>query len=55
MTRKFDFIPFIPNYEWIREQMKADLEYRLKNRLYKTSLGRPLYERINIQLITTQE
>lgn len=55
MTRKFDYIPFIPNYEWIREQMKADLEYRLKNRLYKTSLGRPLYERINIQLITTQE
>lgn len=55
MTRKLDFIPNIPNYEWTREQMKIDLEYRLKNRLCKTSLGRPLYERINIQIITTQE
>lgn len=55
MTRKLNTIPHIPNYEWIRQQMNADLEYRLKSRKKQTSLGRPLYERINVQLITTQE
>lgn len=35
--------------------MGEDLRYRLKSRNAKTSLGRPLYYRINIQLITTQE
>lgn len=35
--------------------MIDDLSYRLENRQERTSLGRPLYYRINIQLITTQE
>lgn len=35
--------------------MNDDLQYRLINRGEKTSLGRPLYYRINVQLITTQE
>lgn len=55
MSRKLSFIPHIPDYKYIREQMVNDLEYRLKIRKEKTSLGRPLYERINVQLIMTQE
>lgn len=55
MSRKFNFIPYIKNYDWIRNQMKEDLNYRLTNRFEKTSLGRPLYYRINVQLIMTQE
>lgn len=55
MTRKLDFIPEIPNYEYIRQQMKADLDYRLQNRKTRTSLGRPLYYRINVQVIMTHE
>lgn len=55
MSRKFDFIPQIPNYEWIRQQMSADLAYRLQDRQVRTSLGRPLYYRINVQIIMTQE
>lgn len=55
MSRKLNFIPYIPNYEYILNQMQEDLKYRLENRTRRTSLGRPLYERINIQLITTQE
>ena len=55
MSRKLSFIPHVPDYAYIREQMENDLQYRLKNRKRKTSLGRPLYERINVQLITTQE
>ena len=55
MSRKLTFIPPIPDYDYIREQMKADLEFRLLNRTRKTSLGRPLYERINVQVIMTHE
>lgn len=55
MSRKLSFIPNIPNYEYIREQMQEDLKYRLESRHERTSLGRPLYERINIQVVMTQE
>lgn len=55
MSRKLDFIPPIPNYDWVRKQMAYDLEYRLKDRHERTSLGRPLYYRINTQVIVTQE
>lgn len=55
MSRKLNFVPNIPNYDYIRDQMKADLEYRLSDRNRKTSLGRPLYERINVQVIMTHE
>lgn len=55
MSSKIDFIPFISSYEDIRAEMNDDLQYRLKNRTERTSLGRPLYYRINVQLITTQE
>lgn len=55
MTRKMNFIPHIDDYEWIRNQMKEDLKYRLETRHERTSLGRPLYYRINVQIIMTQE
>lgn len=55
MSSKMNFIPFIGSYEDIRAEMNEDLQYRLRNRQTKTSLGRPLYYRINIQLISTQE
>lgn len=55
MSSKMNFIPFIGSYADIRTEMNEDLQYRLKNRQTKTSLGRPLYYRINVQLITTQE
>lgn len=55
MSRKLNYIPFISSYEDIRAEMTKDLRYRLKSRTTQTSLGRPLYYRINIQLITTQE
>ena len=55
MTRKMNFIPHIDNYEWIRNQMKEDLKYRLETRHERTSLGRPLYYRINVQIIMTHE
>lgn len=55
MSSKMNYIPFIGSYEDIRAEMNDDLQYRLKCRTTKTSLGRPLYYRINIQLITTQE
>lgn len=55
MSRKLDYIPPIPSYDYIRSKMAEDLEYRLSDRLEKTSLGRPLYYRINVQLITTEE
>lgn len=35
--------------------MNRDLQYRLNSRTAQTSLGRPLYYRINVQMITTQE
>lgn len=55
MSRKFDFIPPIPDYAWIRRQMTEDLAYRLEDRKSRTSLGRPLYYRINVQVVMTQE
>ena len=55
MSEKMNNIPFIPSYDFIREEMNDDLQYRLNSRKNKTSLGRPLYYRINVQLITTQE
>lgn len=55
MSNKMDYIPFIRSYDDIRAEMNADLQYRLKARQERTSLGRPLYYRINVQLITTQE
>lgn len=48
-------IPLISSYEDIRVEMRNDLLYRLSSRNVKTSLGRPLYYRINIQMIVTQE
>lgn len=55
MSRKLNFIPFIPDYKFIKKQMEEDLKYRLENRNLVTSLGRPLYERINIQIVMTDE
>lgn len=55
MSRKLTQIPEIPNYDYIRNEMNRDLAYRLKSRKDQTFLGRPLYYRINIQVITTQE
>lgn len=55
MSRKLSFVPPIPNYEWVRNQMQEDLKYRLETRKEKTSLGRPLYYRINLQIVMTQE
>lgn len=55
MSRKLNFIPEIPDYDYIKNQMEEDLKYRLENRKRKTSLGRPLYERINVQVVMTQE
>ena len=55
MSEKMKCIPFIGSYSDIRKEMHRDLEYRLKSREAKTSLGRPLYYRINVQLIVTEE
>lgn len=55
MSEKLSYIPKIESYDFIRNEMKKDLEYRLRSRLDRTSLGRPLYQRINVQLIMTQE
>lgn len=55
MSSKMSTIPFIGSYSDIRAEMNDDLQYRLRSRQATTSLGRPLYYRINVQLITTQE
>lgn len=55
MSRKLNYIPRINSYEYIRKEMYRDLQYRLGDRMRRTSLGRPLYERMNVQVITTQE
>lgn len=55
MSSKMSRIPFISSYKDIRTEMNDDLRYRLESRIAETSLGRPLYYRINVQLITTQE
>ena len=55
MSSKLHKIPHFNSYDDIRAEMQNDLQYRLANRTDKTSLGRPLYYRINVQLILTQE
>ena len=55
MSSKLNYIPHIESYDDIRNEMQKDLNYRLTSRTIKTSLGRPLYYRINVQLILTQE
>lgn len=55
MSNKLHKIPHFNTYDDIRAEMQKDLQYRLENRTDKTSLGRPLYYRINVQLILTQE
>lgn len=55
MSIKMNRVPFIGSYNDIRTEMENDLLYRLKSRDKVTSLGRPLYYRINVQLITTEE
>lgn len=55
MTRKLDHIPYIKNYDDIRSMMHDDLMYRLLSRKKETSLGKPLYYRINVQLVMTNE
>lgn len=55
MSSKLHKIPHFTSYNDIRNEMNNDLQYRLANRQARTSLGRPLYYRINVQLILTQE
>lgn len=55
MSSKMSSIPFIHSYDEIRAEMENDLKYRLSTRVDTTSLGRPLYYRINVQMIITQE
>lgn len=55
MSSKLHKIPHFNTYDDIRAEMQNDLQYRLANRTDKTSLGGPLYYRINVQLILTQE
>ena len=53
MSSKMNQIPFLSSYEDVRAEMNRDLQYRLNSRTARTSLGRPLYYRINVQMITT--
>lgn len=55
MSSKLPFIPSVSDYSDIRKMMEEDLAYRKRERKAETSFGRPLYYRINIQIITTQE
>lgn len=55
MSEKMHCIPYISNYDFIRDEMQKDLKWRLKNKTAKTAYGRPLYNNINIQIITTHE
>lgn len=55
MSSKLNFVPYIASYDTIRQMMQEDLAYRLGSRFDRTSFGRPLYLRINVQLIMTQE
>lgn len=58
MSRKMDYIPYISDYDILRDAMRHDLNYRKRTRINKdnkTSLGYPLYKNINIQVIMTQE
>ena len=49
MSSKMNQIPFLSSYEDVRAEMNRDLQYRLNSRTARTSLGRPLYYRINVQ------
>lgn len=55
MTRKLPYLIDIPNYGYIKHLMHKDLSYRLANRMERTSLGRPLYYRTNVQVVLTRE
>lgn len=55
MSKKSNHIEPIQNYNQITKAMNEDLTYRLLSRHHRTSLGRPLYLRINVQIIITQE
>jgi hypothetical protein len=55
MSSKLTFIPHINSYDDIRAEMMDDLRYRMQNRNAITSFGRPLYYRINTQVVMTQE
>lgn len=55
MSRKLNFVPTIENYAQLRRMMSEDLAYRLQSRAKSTVFGRPLYLRINVQIIMTQE
>ena len=48
-------IPYISNYDYIRDEMQKDLKWRLKNKTAKTAYGRPLYYNMNVQIIVTHE
>ena len=50
MSSKMNQIPFLSSYEDVRAEMNRDLQYRLNSRTAQTSLGRPLYYRINVQM-----
>ena len=51
MSSKMNQIPFLSSYEDVRAEMNRDLQYRLNSRTAQTSLGRPLYYRINVRFI----
>lgn len=55
MSSKLSYIPLLKDYSDVRDEMNKDLKYRLRYRTKSTSLGRPLYQRINTQLILTEE
>lgn len=55
MSEKKNYIPHFETYEEIREEMEKDLKYRMDCRKDRTSFGIPLYYRINVQMIITQE
>lgn len=55
MSEKTHYIPYISNYDYIKDEMQKDLEWRLNNRKEKTPYGRPLYYNMNVQIIVTHE
>ncbi len=55
MSSKLPFIPVIPNYQYIKDEMQKDFEYRMNERNETTDFGRPLYYNINCQIIMTRE
>jgi len=54
MTRKLDFIPNYKTYKDVKKDMDEDFKYRYLSRNRTTIFGRPLYERINVQMVITQ-